>query len=51
MAAFFGVPVLGLDGITRFHLAGRELDLEICRFLVLRILFKIVYNYESQPVG
>ena len=22
MAAFFGVPVLGLDGITRFHLAG-----------------------------
>ena len=45
MAAFFGVPVLGLDGITRFHLAGRELDLEICRFLVLRILFKIVYNY------
>ena len=26
LAAFFGLPVLGADGITRFHLAGKETD-------------------------
>ena len=41
MAALFGLPVLGLDGITRFHLAGRELYRE--KTMVLRILFNIVY--------
>lgn len=24
LAAFFGVPALGVDGITRFHVAGAQ---------------------------